>query len=264
MQFVGVEPDAHGILAGAEDVDIADARHAREFILQMDRRVIGEIERIVARVGRIERDEEEDRGRFLLDRDALRLDGLRQRGERRSDAILHQDLREIDVGADLEGHGQRIAAVGSAGRLHVNHAFDAVDLLFDRLCHRLDQGLGAGAGVIGRHLNRRRGDVGIFGDRQAEQSDAADHEGQDGDDIGEDRPVDEEFRNHRAAYLASLPGSVCNCGSTFSPGAARNNPTTMTLSFGVSPDSIRRKPPKVSPIVTLRCSTILSALTTST
>ena len=50
VELVGVEPEAHRILAGAEDIDIADARHARQFILQMNRRVIGEIEGIVARI----------------------------------------------------------------------------------------------------------------------------------------------------------------------------------------------------------------------
>ena len=33
LQLVGVEPDPHRILAGAEHVDVADARQARELVL---------------------------------------------------------------------------------------------------------------------------------------------------------------------------------------------------------------------------------------
>src|SRR5262249_58942770 len=42
LQLVGIHPDSHRILAGAEDVDVADARDAGELVLQVDDAVVGE------------------------------------------------------------------------------------------------------------------------------------------------------------------------------------------------------------------------------
>ena len=52
LQLVRIEPDAHRILAGAEDGDIADARQARKLVLEIDGRVVGEVEAVVAVVRR--------------------------------------------------------------------------------------------------------------------------------------------------------------------------------------------------------------------
>ena len=41
-ELIGLDPQAHGILARAEDLYVADARHACELIVQVDVRVIGE------------------------------------------------------------------------------------------------------------------------------------------------------------------------------------------------------------------------------
>ena len=45
----GVEPDAHGVVAGADDVDVADAGCAGEDVLDLQGGVVGEVE-LVARV----------------------------------------------------------------------------------------------------------------------------------------------------------------------------------------------------------------------
>src|SRR3984893_2376129 len=52
IELVGVEPDAHRILAGPEDIDLAHARQARELRLQRDGRVIGKEKAVVAIVRR--------------------------------------------------------------------------------------------------------------------------------------------------------------------------------------------------------------------
>ena len=83
---------------------------------------------------------------FFFGDDALRLHGLRQRGERRRDAVLHQHLRLVEIGADRERHGQRVGAVVGRGRLHVEHVLDAVDLLLDRQRDGVDDGLRVGPG----------------------------------------------------------------------------------------------------------------------
>jgi len=196
LQLVGIEPDAHRILAGAEHQDVADAGQARNLVLELDGRVVAQVEAVVAGVGRGQRHDLQDRGRLLLHGDALRLHRLRQRRQRGRHAVLHQHLREIEIGADLERHRQGVAAVGAGVGLHVDHAFHAVHLLLDRQRHGVDHRAGARTRVARRDLHGRRHDFGILRDRQREQGDAADHQHQDRQDVGENRPLDEEFRDH--------------------------------------------------------------------
>ena len=113
VQRLRIEPDPHGILPDAEHVDIADAGNAREFRNQADGGVVAQEQAVVAAVRRGQRDDLQDRGRLLLHGHALHLHRLRQRRHRRGDAVLHQHLREVQVGADLEGHDQRIGAVAT-------------------------------------------------------------------------------------------------------------------------------------------------------
>ncbi len=197
FELLRIEPDAHRILAGAEHVDVADPGQSRQFVLEIDGGVIGEIEAVVAAVRRRQGDEQQDRGRALLHRDALRLHGLRQLRQRARHAVLHQDLRRIEIGADLEGDRERVAAVAGAGRLHVDHVLDAVDLLLDRQRHGVHQRARAGAGIARRHLHGRRHDVGILRDRQAIERDGADQNHQDGENVRQNRTLDEKFRDHR-------------------------------------------------------------------
>src|SRR5499427_8954742 len=94
LHFVRIEPNAHRILTGAEHDNIAHAGEPRDFVLELDGRVIGEVEAVVARVGRRQRDDLQDRRRILLYDDALRLHRLRQRGQRGRYPVLHQHLRK--------------------------------------------------------------------------------------------------------------------------------------------------------------------------
>ena len=170
LQLVRIEPDPHRILAGAEHRHIADAGQSRQLVAEIDGGVVAQIQAVIGRVRRGQRDEQQDRGRLLLHGDALVLHRLRQLRQRARHPVLHQHLREVEVGADLERDGQRIGAVGGAVGLHVEHVLDAVDLLLDRQRHGIDHGLGAGAGIARRDLHRRRHHVGILRDRQAEQA----------------------------------------------------------------------------------------------
>ena len=117
---------------------------------------------------RRERDDLERRGLLLLGHDALLLDRARELGHRRRHAVLDEHLGEVEVGADLEGHRERVAAVPGAVGLHVEHLLDAVDLLLDRQRHRLDQRLRARARIGRRDLDGGRRDRRILRDRQHE------------------------------------------------------------------------------------------------
>jgi hypothetical protein len=86
--------------------------------------------------------------------------------------------------------------VPASVRLHVDHAFDAVDLELDWQRHIVDHGLGAGARVGRRHLDGRRHDVRVLGDRQGDQRHRAQDHDHDRQHVGQHRPVDEELGNH--------------------------------------------------------------------
>jgi hypothetical protein len=196
VELLRIEPDAHRILADAQHVDVADARQARQLVDQVDGRIVAEIEAVVALVWRGQRHDLQDRGRLLLDDEALRLHGHGQGGERGADLVLYQHLREIEIGADLERDRERVGACVRAVGLHVDHLLDAVDLQLDGQGDIVDDDRGAGTRVGRGDLDRGRHDVGILGDRQGHQGDAADQHDDDGEDVGQDRPVDEERGDH--------------------------------------------------------------------
>ncbi|MNV82576.1 hypothetical protein D3C71_1763180 [compost metagenome] len=88
-------------------------------------------------------------------------------------------LRLVRIGAEREGDGQRHEAIGGRLALHVEHAFDAVDLFFKRCRHRFGDDGRVCARILRAHDDLRRDDFGIFGDRQTGHADQAGHEDQD-------------------------------------------------------------------------------------
>ena len=114
LQLVRVQPDAHAVVLLAEDAHVADALHPGDGVLDMDRGVIAQVERIIIRpaglrvVLGIQTDPQQDVWGPFLDRHA---DGPNHVGERRlgdGDAVLHQHLGHVHVGAQLEGHVQGV------------------------------------------------------------------------------------------------------------------------------------------------------------
>ena len=263
LHLARIEPDPHGILSGSEHADAADAGQPRDLVLQPDGGEVAEIETVPAIVRRGQRDDLEDRRRFLGHGDALHLHGLWQRCQRARHPVLHQDLREVEIDADVECHRQRVAAIGRGVGLHVDHAFDAVDLLLDRQRHGVDHGPRAGAGISRRNLDGRRHHVGVLRHRQAVERDQADDDHQDGEHIRQDRPLDEEFRDHRRAS-ARVAGGL-RLRIDFLTGDGAQQPTHDKRSSALMPFSITRMVVSTSwPITTLRCCTTLSLSTVST
>ena len=195
-QLVGIEPDPHAVVARAEEGHVADALQTRQVVLDVHQREIAQVKLVVTRVGRDQVDAQQNRRRFLLRGHALPLDLLRQLGFRDGNAVLHQHLRHVEVRAHLEGDVQVHLAVVGAFRRHVEHPLDAVDFQFDRRGHGLGHGLGVGAGIDGGHLDHGRRDLRVLGDRQLEEGDPAENHDDDGEHRGEDRPIDEEIREH--------------------------------------------------------------------
>ena len=165
--LVGIEPDAHRIFARAEDIDVADAIETRELVANLEQRVIAGEKLIERPVRRNEMHDHGDVGRLLFRCDADALHFGRQDGNGDGDAVLHQHLRGIEIGAELEGDGERHVAVARALRRHVEHVLHAIDLLLDRRGHRFRHDLRVRARIIRRDLNGRRRDLRILRDRQA-------------------------------------------------------------------------------------------------
>ena len=188
-----IEPDPHRIVAGAEQLHVADALDARQPVLDVEHGVVAQIRHVVAVVRRQQMHDHGQVGRALDGGDAEAPDLLRQPRLGLRHAVLHQLLRLVGVGAEPERHGQRHHAVGRRLAAHVEHAFDAVDRFLDRRRHRLGDHLGVGARIGRAHHHRWRHDFRIFRDRQRRQRDQSGHEDQDRQHAREDRPVDEEF-----------------------------------------------------------------------
>jgi hypothetical protein len=131
-----------------------------------------------------------------LHRDALAHDVFGKLGLGERHPVLHVDLGDVGIPADLEGHLHVEGAVVAAGRRHVEHPFDAVDLLLQRLSYGRFHDLRVGPGVAGRYLDDRRRDIRKLIDRQGEQRDEPGERDEDRDDEGEFRPVDEESADH--------------------------------------------------------------------
>ena len=68
--LVRVEPDAHRIVAAAENLHLADAGQASQFILDLDIGVVAQVERIIFPVRREQLDHHEKGRRLLLRRHA--------------------------------------------------------------------------------------------------------------------------------------------------------------------------------------------------
>ncbi len=110
--LVGPQPDAHRVVAGAEDGGVGDAGNALEVVEDVDRGVVRQEQRVVARIVRAQRDDEQDVRRALLRDDAVAADVVGKARQRKGDAVVDVDHRLVDVGADLEGGGDRQRAVG--------------------------------------------------------------------------------------------------------------------------------------------------------
>ncbi len=171
-QAVGIEPHPHAVLAGAEDLHAADAADAGQLVLHPQVGVVREVEHVVALVRRDEVDDHHQVGRGLLGRHADALHFRRQPRQRLRDAVLHLDLRVVEIAAERERHRQRHRAVGGRLREHVEHALDAVDLLLERRRDGLGDDLRIGAGIGGADDDRRRHDARVFADRQLEDAPA--------------------------------------------------------------------------------------------
>jgi hypothetical protein len=181
-----IEPDAHRVVARAEDQDLPHAIDARQAILHVEERVVAQVRHVVALVRRDEVHDHREVRRALHRREAQAPHFLGQPRLGLRDAVLHLLLRLVGIGAELERDREREAPVGRRLAAHVEHVLDAVDRLLERHRHRLGDHLRVRAGVIGTHDDRRRHHLRILRDRQQPHRNGARDEDEERQDAGED------------------------------------------------------------------------------
>ena len=200
-QLDRIEPDPHAVRPGAENLNLPDSRQTCDGVLQIDDRVVAQKRFIEPIVVGVQAADQQNIGADLLHLDSLGLHFLRQLRQSAIDGILHEGYGGIEVGTDREGHRERVAAVAAAGGLHVDGILDAVDALLDGDSHRGRHDIRARAGVACAHLDRRRHYFGILGHRQAEQADGAQQDCDDGNNVGENRALDEKLGHANSSYV---------------------------------------------------------------
>ncbi len=259
-ELVGIEPDPHRVVTASKEGDVADAVEPRQRVLHLEQRVVGEVELVVAAIGRDEIHAEQDAGGLLLRRHPLPLHLFGELGQCHRDPVLREHLRLIDVGAERERDIDHALAVVGALRRQIEHVLDAVHFLFDRRGDSVGHHLRARARIESLDRDRGGSDIGILRHRQTEDRDGAEDQDHDGDHRREDRPVDEEMR-HEGLRQGCIGASV---GRTTAPSRARCSPAMTTRSEAASPSATTRRPPSMNVGLTVRCSMRLSDPTTAT
>ena len=195
-EAIGIEPQAHGVAADAEDDHVADAGHALELVDDEAIDVVADEERIVLAVLGICSGGEHEVRRHLRDRDADLLDLVRQPPFGLRDAVLDVDGGDVEISRDLERDGDRARAVVAARRGHVLHALDAVDRLLERNRHPGLDRLRVRAVVERNHLHLRRRQLGELRDWQRGNGDRAGKNQHERANAREDRTADEGIDEH--------------------------------------------------------------------
>ena len=220
---VGLQPDAHGVILGAEDLHVGRARDTLQPVQHVERDIVAGEEIVVAAVWREEGKHLQESRRALLHRHALASHFFRQSRLGLLDAVVDVERSLVDVGTDLEGDLDFQNAVGGGGRRHVHHVLDAVDRVLQRRRDGLLQHSRRRARIDRTHRHHRRRDLRILGDRQyAHRQQAGEHD-ENGQHDREDRPVDEKAREH-VGPLRFRCRRRCVCGRRRDRHAGEENP----------------------------------------
>ena len=197
---LGVQPDPQAVGPGPENPDLTHPGQPGQGVLDIDNPVIGQEGRVEPVTFRVEAGHQQDIGGDLPDIHPLLPHHPRELGQGAVDLVLDQGQGGRQVGPDVEGDGQRIRPVAAAGGGQVNGMFHPVDRLLDRHADGGGHHAGAGPGIAGRNLDRRRGDRGILFLRELVIANQPDDDGHQGQHIGQDGPLDKESGDHDPAF----------------------------------------------------------------
>ena len=207
-QSVGLDPDAHGIVAGPQDSHLPDTSNAGQDVLDVDQGVISQKILIVAVPFGSQGDQHQDIGKRLFGGDAEAFDLLRQLGRGGRYPVLGKYRVHVRIGAHLEGGLDHHGAVVGIGGLHVNHVVHPVDFLFQRGGHGLLDTDGIGARIVGAHFDDGRRDVGILLDRQIEQGERSHDNGNDRNNNGHNGPSNKKIPHAGSFLFRRVGGNI--------------------------------------------------------
>ncbi len=252
---VRTQPDAHGIVRHTEDRRLVGTVDTFDGIQHVDVGIVRYIVRSVTAVGGVERDNQHETLRGLLDDDPLIGNCRGQLGRGPLNAVLHVDLGQLGICALVEVDIEGVVAGRGAGGLHVDHVVSTVDLLLDGCANVLRYGLGVRARVGRCHLDLYRCNVRELGDGQIEHGYRAgdcDHQRDNG---CENRAVNEEVSEHGRYLPAQLPAALALAAPGFTiltgtPLERRTRPSVTTCSPLDSPSEINQSAPCQSPTLT--------------
>lgn len=165
-QPLGIKPNTDRIVTLTQVNNVANPLEPEQLVLHVNGRVIRHVDVVVAAVGGIEIDAQEDAWGLLLDGESLFLHGIGKLGNREVHPVLDGDQGLVEVGSDGESHDEVVGAGVVARRGHVQHVVNAVDLLLNRRRHRVSHDLGARSRIIDGHLHGWRNDVRILRNRE--------------------------------------------------------------------------------------------------
>ena len=149
-ELLRIEPDPHRVVAAAEDLHVAHARQACQHVLDVQHRVVAQVECVVAAVwarsGCTTMVRLEELLTVVTPRSRT---SSRQARQRLGDAVLHLHLGAVDIGAERKVTVSVSVPSMVDGRGHVEHVLDADDGLLQRRGHRVRDHLGIGARIGG-------------------------------------------------------------------------------------------------------------------
>jgi hypothetical protein len=186
-QFLGIEPDPHGVAPLAVDGGLAHARQALQARLHDALADVGELQQGQTR--RLERHEDERLCVGLLLGDDGLLDVLRQPAAHARDPVAHVLRRVVHVALEVELDGDVAELLGAGAGEGADARHRAELLLQDVRDGRFDH-LGIGTGQQRLHRDDRRIDVRELADRELAVADDAEQDERGAHHGGQHRPLD--------------------------------------------------------------------------
>ncbi len=184
-----IEDDPHAVVLLAEHQRVSDTLDSLQIIDDPQRGVVGEKDRIVPRIGRLERHHQHQIGGHLLDRNALPDHFRRKLRLRQFFSILGLDLGDIGIGSDFKRELDRHMSVVAARRLVVEQIVHAGKRHLNRTSDRFRCHFRAGTGIVRIDLDHRRSDFRELRDRQKLHGQQSHHDHHDRDHRGKNWPV---------------------------------------------------------------------------
>ena len=129
----------------------------------------------------------------LLCRNSLSCYGSRQQRRSRRYVVLGKNRVHIGIGANIERNLNIHRATIRTCRLDIEHIADTHNILSQGRCDGIIDRLSVGTTVCSRHLDNRRGDIGILFDRKIEYRDCSQHHNNDRQHNGKDRTRNKEL-----------------------------------------------------------------------